>query len=295
MKALEPRKLKKDEVLPTHEIWKPVHRFITIQEELRGLFANFQNEATGAGLESTLCELYDREFFSTTSTVNRQPLYGELMYSLLGGITKAGWDDVFGKVGSTESGFLSRVNIVGSEEDRRVSHLDIPDFASLRRRFFPLIKDLTKTPRKLSATADAKQMVAKWFDVLVLPEGVMRSRLNIHAWRTALHLAWLKGHQQITAADAEAGTRAAEYLAKMREFYAPPEGETKQARCEAAIRKVMRSRRRMKERDLKRATHYEKYGVDLWDRSLTALCKAGEMRREFEGRPKMVILLKDKD
>jgi len=81
----------------------------------------------------------------------------------------------------------------------------------------------------------------------------------------------------------------------MREFYAPPEGETKQARCEAAIRKVMRSRRRMKERDLKRATHYEKYGVDLWDRSLTALCKAGEMRRDKDARPKTVILLKDKD
>jgi hypothetical protein len=119
--------------------------------------------------------------------------------------------------------------------------------------------------------------------------------LNIHAWRTALHIAWLKGHEQITTADAEAGTRVADYQVKMREFYAPPQGETRQARCEAAIRKAMRAKRRMRERDLKRVTHYEKYGVEMWDRALTALCKAGEMRRDKDARPKVVILLKSKD
>ena len=74
-----------------------------------------------------------------------------------------------------------------------------------------------------------------WFaNVLVLPEGVSKARLNIHAWRTALHLAWLRGHEQITAQDAEGGTRVANYQVKMREYYAPTEGETRQARCEAA-------------------------------------------------------------
>ena len=150
------------------------------------------------------------------------------------------WSSVFSKVQSTESGFLSRVNIVGSEEGRRVSDLEIPDFTALRNRFFPLIKDLAKNPRRVSASLDAKKVVADWFAALTIPEGISRSRLNIHAWRTSLHLAWLQGHEQITAADAEAGTRVADYQAKMREFYAPPEGETRQARCEAAIRKAMR-------------------------------------------------------
>lgn len=295
MKALEPRKLKKGEVADPRETWRPLPRFITIMEEVRGLFANFQNESTGAGLESVLCELFDRESFSTTATKDRQPDYGELMYSLLGGITPEGWSNVFSKVESTESGFLSRVNIIGSEEARRVSDLEIPDFSQLRNRFFPLIKDLAANHRRLSASPDAKTLVAKWFKELTLPDGVSRSRLNIHAWRTALHIAWLRGHEQITAQDGEAGTRVADYQVRMREFYAPPEGETRQARCEAAIRKAMRARRRMKERDLKRATHYEKYGVDLWDRSLTALCKAGEIRRDKDARPRTVILLKNKE
>jgi hypothetical protein len=82
----------------------------------------------------------------------------------------------------------------------------------------------------------------------------------------------------------------------MREFYSPCEGETKQARCEAAIRKVMTSQRRMGQRELRRVTHGYKYGIGLWDNSLAALCKAGELRKEVSDTGKaLVILLKEKD
>jgi len=296
MTALMPRKLRKNESLDPREVWKPVHRFVGIQEEMRGLFANFQNESTGAGLESVLCELWDRESFSVTCTVGRPPDYGEVMYGLLGGITPEGWAGVFSKAASTESGFLSRINIIGSEEVRRVSDMKRPDFTALRNRFFPLIKDLAQHPRVLSPTTDALQLVKQWFHGLVLPEGVVRSRLNVHAWRTALHLAWLKGHEQITAEDAEGGTRVADYQAKMREYYAPAEGETLPARCEAAIRKVMRARRRMLVSELRRKTHGSRYGVGKWDTALNDLCKNSEMRLDVDAKGRRVaILLKQKD
>jgi hypothetical protein len=296
MKALELRRLKKDEVRNPAELWQPKARFITIQEEVRGLFANFQNESTGAGLESVLCELYDRTSFSTTATKDRQPDYGELMYSILGGITKEGWDGIFSKVASTESGFLSRINIVGSEEERRVESLTIPDFSELRNRFFPLIKDLAKHPRVISHTDDAKQAMGRWFNGLALPDGVQRSRLNIHAWRAALHIAWLKGHEQITVEDVEVGTRSADYQVSMREYYAPPEGETRQARCEQTIRKVMRGRRRLTVRQLRQSTNYRRFGIGLWDKSLASLVRAGEMRiEETDTGKRIVILLKERD
>jgi hypothetical protein len=295
MKAILPRKLKKNESYNPLELWKPIPRVITIAEEVRTVFANFDNESTGAGLESVMCELFDRDSFTTTVTKDRGPEAGLLMYSVFGGITREGWDSVFSKSQSVESGFLSRINIIGTEEERRAGKLRRPDFEPLRNKFFPLINDLEKNPRMLDTTPDADALIDKWFRELVMPEGVSKARLNIHAWRTALHLAWLRGHPHITAADANSAIRLTNYQVKMREFYAPAEGETRQARCEAAIRKAMRARRRMKERDLKRATHYEKYGVDLWDRSLSALCKAGEMRRDKDARPKMVILLKNND
>lgn len=299
MKAIEPRKLKKDETPNPAEQWKPIPRVITIMEEVRGLFANFANESTGAGLESVLCELYDRTSFSTTATKDRPPISGELMYSILGGITKEGWDAVFGKIESTESGFLSRVNILGSEEVRRVSDLETPDFGHLRNRLLPQIQALIDKPRKIPASPAARALMSDWFmDKLVMAEGVNRSRLNIHAWRVGLHLAWLRGHDYITEQDAESGIQVSGYQALMREFYAPPEGETRQARCEAAIRKAMRSRRRVSVRELKRITSANRVGLGTWENSLKCLVQAREVRVEADkdraGR-KWVILLKTND
>jgi hypothetical protein len=270
-------------------------RIITMAEEVRSLFANFANESTGAGLESVLCELFDRNSFTSTATKDRGPASGRLMYSLLGGITKEGWDSVFSKTESVESGFLSRVNIIGTEEARTKSGLRKPDFGPLRARLFPFIQALERDIREIDATPSAMAYMDKWFSGLSLPEGVPRARLNIHAWRVALHLAWLKGHAAILEEDVDGGRKVAEYLGKMREFYAPPEGETRQARCEASIRRVVRSKRRISQRDLRRATNSHKWGAGLWEKSLAALVKTGEMRIQQDGRRITVILLKSMD
>jgi hypothetical protein len=300
MVAIEPRKLKKGETHDPLEAWKPIPRIITMAEEVRGLLANFANESTGAGLESVLCELFDRDSFTTTATKDRAPASGKLMYSLLGGITPEDWTSIFSKVESTGSGFQFRLNIVGTEEARRVGGLIKPDFEPLRRRLFPLIADLEKHALTIDPSDAALKRVEDWFISLELPEGISKSRLNIHAWRAALHLAWLKGHTRIELEDVEGGFKCAEYLGKMREWYAPPEGETRAARAEAAIRKVMRSRRRSTVRDLQAATSSKRISVDDWGKALKALERAGEIRVADEKTPKgrtrkVVILLRDED
>lgn len=280
MKVIEVRKLKQGETPNPIETWNPMPRVLTMSEEVRALFANFANESTGAGLESVLCELYDRDSFTATATKDRAPVSGKLLYSLLGGITKEGWDAVFSKVESVESGFLSRVNIVATEESRRAAGLIKPDFEPLRRRFFPLLQDLQANPRELRPAPSAMGLMNDWFSAFTMPEGISRARLNIHAWRTALHLAWLRGHISILESDIDGGIKIAEHQAKMREYYAPPEGETRSARCEAAIRKVVSGRRRVRLRELRRATNYKQFGIGLWDKSLKELVGAKEMRIE---------------
>jgi hypothetical protein len=296
LKAITPRVLKKNETHNPLEEWRPMPRVITMAEEVRQVFANFQNESTGAGLESVLCELYDRDSFTATATKDRAPESGELMYSLLGGITPEGWVGVFSKTGSTESGFLSRLNIVGTERAGTVPTLIKPDFASLRRRFLPMLAALEHKEAVLNPTDESVARMGEWFTSFRLAEGVPKARLNIHAWRTALHLAWLKGHSRIELEDTEGGIRCAEYLGKMREWYAPPEGETRAARAEAAIRKVMRSRVRVTVRELKAATNSKKISVSDWDKALAALVKAGEMRIDIaKTGKKTVILLKQEE
>jgi hypothetical protein len=261
------------------------------------VFANFANESTGAGLESVLCELYDRNTFTSTSTKDREPESGDLMYSLSGGITPAGWNAVFGLVSSTESGFLSRINIVGTEETRTVATLDEVDFGPLRQRFLPHIYALEKMPVNLSPSASSLKRMEEWYHAVSLSEGVSKARLNIHAWRTALHLAWLRGHRDIELEDTEGGILCAEYLGAMREWYAPPEGETRGARTEAAIRKVMKARGRATLRELKQATNAARVQVGDWDKAFKALCSAGEIRLDINAdtHKKTVILLKQVD
>jgi hypothetical protein len=298
--SISDRKMKKGEVRDPLETWEPMPRVITMSEEVRGLFANFANESTGAGLESVLCELYDRDSFTSTVTKDRESMNGKLMYSLLGGITKDGWDAVFSKVSSVESGFLSRVNIVGTEERRTVAGMRIPNFESLRNRFFPMIEALEKTPKKYDPTDEAMALMNRWFLSFEMAEGIGKARLNIHAWRTSLHLAWLHGHTRIEEEDVAKGIKAAEYLAKMREFYAPPQGETRAANAEDEIRKVMREKIRYPVRSLRRETGSNRYGIAIWDGALSSLCGAGELRVETIRRPsgqksRTVILLKNKD
>ena len=298
MMALIGKKTSKGEDADPLKVWAPLPRMITLMEEVRGLFANFTNEASGAGLEGALCELYDRTSFSSTATKQRQPEAADVMYSLLGGITKELWDSIFSKAESAESGFLSRVNIVATENDRRVGGLQQPNFAALRNRLFPALMDLEKNPRHIKPSPGALGLMGEWFGALTMPEGVTTARLNIHAWRTALHLAWLRGGEFITEPDVEAGIRVAEYQKEMRIWHAPAQGDTRAARCEAAMRKVLREVRRITIRDLKRLTSYNRVGSVVWARCAQALADAKEIRLvadKTNPRKVWAILLKMQD
>lgn len=96
--------------------------------------------------------------------------------------------------------------------------------------------------------------------------------------------------------DTEGGIACAEYLGQMREWYAPPEGETRSARTEAAIRKIMKARGRITVRELKQATNARRVSAGDWDKALKALGTAGEIRLNVaENGRKTVILLKQED
>jgi hypothetical protein len=98
-------------------------------------------------------------------------------------------------------------------------------------------------------------------------------------------------------ADVDGGIHVAEFQAKMPEICAPPEGETRQARCEAAIRKVMRSRRKVTLRELRRRANSSRYGLGMWDNAMKALVHAGDVRIAEGERinSKICILLKQQD
>lgn len=272
--------------------WVPIPRLLTMMEEVRGLFANFTLESTGAGLEGVLCELFDRTSFSATATAKRAPQSGEAMLSILGGITGEEWEKIFSQTSSAGSGFLSRLNLIGTEGNYpRASAIDVPDFTEFRRTFFPRLLALEAKPMTIKPTPAAKNLVGEWLGGLDLGSS---ARINLHAWRTALHIAWLHDSEFITEEHIRRGIQVADYQLKMRDYYMAAEGESRQARCEAHIRKVAR-RGTIRLSALKYQTNYTRYGVGFWTKCLAELVKNDEVRIDKTAGNVRVIPLKAKD
>jgi len=285
------------------EEWKPLPRFITLQEEIGGLFANFANENSGRGLETAILELYDRASFSTTVTNERAAASGELLYSILGGIPQPEWERIFARSSSVGSGLFSRLNIIGTENDRTVAELSVYDFDEMRRRFLPRISALERTPLHIPLSVDGKALLDEWFtraSAELADAGVPPARLNLHALRVALHLAWLHGHATIHDSDVAAGIEVANFQARMREFYLPAEGNSQDAEMQAKMIKVMKLKRSISCRNLHRDCHGDRAGTAVWDRAFSGLVKSGRIavvnERNQAGRSvKVVKLLKQKD
>jgi Bifunctional DNA primase/polymerase, N-terminal/Protein of unknown function (DUF3987) len=303
IQATRPHKLEKGESRNAMELWNPLPRFITIQEEIGGLFANFANENSGRGLEAAILELYDRDSFTTTATNERSAKSGCLLYSILGGIPKTEWDDIFARSTSVGSGLFSRLNIIGTENTRTVAGLPEYDFTEMQRRFLPRITALERTPARIPVSPNARGLLNEWFARLsdeMKNDDLPSARLNLHALRVALHQAWLRGHANILESDIDAGIKVAAFQAKMRDFYRPAEGETREAQWEARIMKAMKSKRSLAYRELQRLVSASRAGTAVWERAIAGLKRDGriavvdEVTKSGQKR-KMVKLLKQKE
>jgi len=301
IQATKPRKLEKGESARSPlETWRELPRFITIQEEIGGLFANFANENSGRGLETAILELYDRDSFTTTATNERSAKSGRLLYSILGGIPKTEWDNIFARASSVGSGLFSRLNIIGTENERTVAGLPEYDFGEMQRRFLPRISALERTPARIPLSPDGREILKKWFARIseeLKNEDIPAARLNTHAMRVALHLAWLRGHANILESDVDAGIKVADFQARMRDFYRPAEGETREAQWEARIMKVMRQKRSLAHRELQKAVGASRAGTAVWERAIAGLRRDGRIAVVDEAtkagqKTKVVKLLK---
>jgi hypothetical protein len=146
-------------------------------------------------------------------------------------------------------------------------------------------------------------LLNEWFARLsdaMKAEDLPSARLNIHALRVAMHLAWLRGHAEILESDVDAGIKVADFQAKMRDFYRPAEGETREAQWENRIMARMCQKRSLSYRDLQKAVGSSRAGTAIWERAIAGLKRDGriavvdEVTKSGQKR-KMVKLLKRKD
>ena len=265
-------------------------RILSVHEEMKTfLSALFIEGGVGSDLEGVVCSLWDDTSFNTKATAQRDAIYGEMMFSLLAGVTEQDWFDILSRGNAIGGGLMSRFNIIGTEGNfDLVSDMKPVDFSALQKALFPRIVALQDAPTRIEVTEEAKQLVRKWTSIL--PEG--SERLNIHVWRSALLLAWLRREDSIGSKTAEDAIRLGDYQVASHEYYATKVLDNALARAQEKILRGLRLAGLVTRRGLFKKTHGERDGTELWNRAFDGLLRAEQIGQRKDGK---FYLAKDED
>jgi len=273
-----------DSVAKKHpgETWaNTLPRIFSVYEEMKTFLSTlFIEGGVGSGMEGVVCQLWDHVSFQGTATGTRDSVYGEMLFSLLCGVTEQDWFDLLSRGNAVGGGLMSRLNLIGTEGGfDNVSQIKPPDFTSLRESFLPRVMRLEDAPAIVSSSEVADRIIAEW--VNELPEG--SERLNIHAWRSALLLAWLRKEDAISAKTAEDAVRLGDYQVASHEYYRPHSADTANARVQAKIKRTLEMKGPLSRRDLQKATNASRDGTELWIRALDGLLRDQSVGKRDSG------------
>ena len=257
-------------------------RILSVHEEMKTFLSNlFIEGGVGSGLEGVVCQLWDDVSFHGTATGTREAAYGEMMFSMLCGVTEQDWFDLLSHGNVVGSGLLSRFNIIGTEGGfENVARMKPPDFTHLQEPFLRRVMQLEDVPARLVPSEAAEDIISEWADNL--PEG--SERMNIHAWRSALLIAWLRHEETISARTAEDAVSLGQYQIASHEYYRPKSADTANARVQAKVLRILEMKGPLSKRDLQRYTHADRDGTELWNRALAGLVQDRSVGKREDGK-----------
>ena len=246
-------------------------RIISVHEEMKTFLSTlFIEGGVGSGMEGVVCQLWDDVTFHGTATGTREAAYGEMMFSMLCGVTEQDWFDLLSRGNAVGSGLMSRFNIIGTEGGfENVSKMKPPDFTELQGTFLPRVLQLEDAHARLVPSEAADRIICEWADNL--PEG--SERMNVQAWRSALLIAWLRHEDTISAKTAEDAVSLGQYQIASHEYYRTKSADTANARVQARILRVLEMKGPMSKREMQRHTHAHRDGTELWNRALDGLVR----------------------
>lgn len=278
-----------------------VHRqILQLSDEFSTLADKFKITGSGLSFQSLINELYEKtlppsNYTKDSVTAIEKPLH----FSLLGATTPDKWADTFGGAGTEGSGFIQRLNIVGSDEERTVAQLPKINF-ELFSSLVNKIKALRENSYTMPLNEEAKRLLQDWYRWLQTRTEADTGRLNTLAIRNAAHLGWLLDVGRGGRTGPEEVIRRvivlSNYQLKMRQKYQPIQGDTPWAMMENKIVLVVKQTREIARRDLYRKVHGARYGLKVFNSALTMLSGEGLIKlKEQKGarRPTQMILWDD--
>jgi phage terminase Nu1 subunit (DNA packaging protein) len=256
-------------------------RILSVHEEMKTFLSTlFIEGGVGSGMEGVVCQLWDDVTFHGTATGTREAAYGEMMFSMLCGVTEQDWFDLLSRGNAVGSGLMSRFNIIGTEGGfENVSKMKPPDFTQLQTTFLPRVMQLEDAHARLVPTEAADRIISEWADNL--PDG--SERMNVHAWRSALLIAWLRHEDTISAKTAQDAVMLGQYQIASHEYYRTKSADTANARVQAKLVRILEMKGPMSKRELQRLTHAHRDGTELWNRALDGLVRDRAIGKREDG------------
>ena len=271
MERPKPKKEKdKPEAPPEPPLWGgDLPRVLSVFEEAKNLFSSLSIEGgVGHATTGAICSLWDSNRFYGTATGERAPASGRMLFSMHCGVTESDWFDLLGRGDIVGGGLMSRLNICGTMgEYTNVSRLHPPDFNPLRRVFLPRVQALSITPADIPASDAALAVVDAW--VAGLPTG--SERMNIHVWRSALLLSWLRGESEITGDTARDAVQLGDYQIATHKYYRTEATDNSIAYIQQKMDRVLRSKGPLSRAALFKHTNGKRDGTLNWGRALDSM------------------------
>jgi hypothetical protein len=247
-------------------------RWLQIFEEISSLFSKTGMEGNGQLLIAALRQLFDSNEFTVTVTSKRKGGGGRAQNSILGGTTKELWDGMFKGAQIQGAGTVDRFCLcVHPEELRSVATLMEPAYKDVQAKLVSKILALETAPQVLSVTPEAVEYLEIWWKSVPFTDE--RGRLNIMAWRNALHLAWLRDHSVIELEDVKRATALSDYQYKIRVLYRPLLATNEMGMMQERMKLKMREKGKMTRRALLKGLHNS--GTPIFDGALTGLINHG--------------------
>lgn len=266
-----------------HMTWgNTLPRILSVHEEMKTFLSTlFIEGGVGSGMEGVVCQLWDDVSFHGTATGTRDAVYGEMLFSMLCGVTEQDWFDLLSRGNAVGGGLMSRFNVIGTEGGyENVAKINPPDFTAMQNTFLPRVARLEDAHVNVPPTEAAERIISEWVDNL--PEG--SERMNIHVWQSALLIAWLRHEETITAKTAEDAVNLGQYQVASHDYYRTKSADTPIARVQAKILRVLELRGPQSKRQLQQLTNAHRDGTELWSRALGGLWNDKAIGKEEDGR-----------
>jgi hypothetical protein len=265
-----------------HMTWgSTLPRILSVHEEMKTFLSTlFIEGGVGSGMEGVVCQLWDDVSFNGTATGTRDAVYGEMLFSMLCGVTEQDWFDLLSRGNAVGGGLMSRFNLCGTEGSyENVARMNPPDFAALQETFLPRVMQLEDAHTHILPTEAADRIISEWSDNL--PEG--SERMNVHAWRSALLLAWLRHEDVISAKTARDAVNLGQYQVASHDYYRTKSADTANAKIQARILRALELKGPLSKRQLQQYTHAYRDGTDLWSRALDGLLRDAAIGKGSDG------------